>query len=254
MDDSPLVRVRDAVGVAFITLDRGNKRNALSTRMLAEFGEVLAGIAARFPVIRAVVLMGEGPSFCAGADIKEFEQWSSDALFDFIELGSRVFCAIQELPQPVIAGIHGHALGGGLELALACDIRVADDSAVIGFPEIRIGGVPGWGGTVRLQEMIGRSRAAQMTLTGRPITAGQANAFGLVESVVAEGELLDRCTALAEDLASLNSTALRFAKRALNSGSPYDTRSQAGIEQYANLAGMLTPGRRDSVESFSGCK
>ena len=251
MAEEPLVTMQTANGVATIRLNRPGKRNALSTELLATLREILRGIAEDFPATRAVVLLGEGPSFCAGADIKEFERWDAASLFEFIELGSEVFRTIHELPQPVIAGIQGHALGGGLELALACDLRLANQTATFGLPEINIGGVPGWGGTVRLQEVIGRGMATYMTLTGEFIDAITARSLGLVHEVVGD-DLAGHCAALAARLADKIPTTLRLAKRALNSGSPYDVSAQAGIEQYSNLACMLTDERRDSVESFVG--
>lgn len=251
MTEDSLVVITTESAVATVTLNRAAKRNALSTPLLSRLLHILNEIANDFPRTRVVVLRGQGPSFCTGADIKEFERWDATSLFDFIQLGSTTFQTIVDMPQPVIAGIHGHALGGGLELALASDIRLADNTATFGFPEINIGGVPGWGGTVRLQEVVGRGAASLMMLSGEPIDATAAESIGLVQRVVMEDDLSESCIALARTLAAKSPVALRLVKLALNSGSPYDAPAQAGIEQYSNLACMSSEERHKSVESFN---
>lgn len=252
MTEAPLVAVTRSAGVATIRLQRASKRNALNSALLSQLHEILQSVAGDFPATRVIVLLGDGPSFCAGADITEFEQWDAASLHRFLELGSEAFSLVATMPQPVIAGVQGFALGGGLELALACDIRLADDTARFGLPEITIGGVPGWGGTVRLQEVIGRGRASYLTLTGEQLGAEEAKAVGLVHDVVAVGELEARCHALAERLAAMSPTALRLAKHAVAMGSPFNVPGQADVEQYANLACMLSDERKSAVESFTG--
>ena len=252
MTEAPLVAVTRSAGVATIRLQRASKRNALNSALLSQLHEILQSVAGDFPATRVIVLLGDGPSFCAGADITEFEQWDAASLHGFLELGSEAFSLVATMPQPVIAGVQGFALGGGLELALACDIRLADETARFGLPEITIGGVPGWGGTVRLQEVIGRGRASYLTLTGEQLGAEEAKAVGLVHDVVAVGELEARCHALAERLAAMSPTALRLAKHAVAMGSPFNVPGQSDVEQYANLACMLSDERKSAVESFTG--
>lgn len=252
MTQAPLVAVTRSAGIATIRLDRASKRNALNTALLSQLLGILQSVAGDFPATRSVVILGDGPSFCAGADINEFEQWDAASLHRFLELGSEVFSLVATMPQPVVAGVQGFALGGGLELALACDIRLADRTASFGLPEITIGGVPGWGGTVRLQEVIGRGRATYLTLTGEQLGAEEAKAVGLVQEVVAAGELEGRCHALAARLAAMSPTALRLAKHAVAMGSPFNVPGQADVEQYANLACMLSDERKSAVESFTG--
>ena len=249
--NAPLVILSKNSGIAKVTLNRPTKRNALSTRLLAELIQILKDIADDFPTTRVVILTGAGQSFCSGADIAEFEGWDASSLFKFIELGSTAFQILATMPQPVIAGIHGHALGGGLELALAADIRIADATASFGFPEINIGGVPGWGGTIRLQEVIGRGQAGLMLLTGKSIDSATAQSIGLLQQVVTEDQLASSCQSLAETLASKSPTALRLVKRALDFGSPYNPHTQANIEQYANLVCMLSEERHRAVQSFN---
>ncbi|GAA3734638.1 enoyl-CoA hydratase-related protein [Leifsonia bigeumensis] len=252
MTQAPLVALTRSAGVATIRLNRATKRNALSTALLTELLETLTAVAADFPATRSAVILGDGPAFCAGADIKEFEKWDAASLHRFLELGSEAFSLVSSMPQVIIAGVQGFALGGGLELALASDIRFADTTARFGLPEITIGGVPGWGGTVRLQEIIGRGRATYLTLTGEQIDADEAKVLGLVQDVVAPGDLEGCCHALAERLAGMSPTALRLAKHAVAMGSPFNVVGQADVEQYANLACMLSDERKSSVESFTG--
>lgn len=252
MAQAPLVAITRSNGVATIRLNRAKKRNALSSALLTQLVEILSSVADDFPTTRAVVILGDGSSFCAGADIKEFEKWDAASLHRFLELGSEAFSLIDSMPQAVIAGVQGFALGGGLELALACDIRFADTTARFGLPEVTIGGVPGWGGTVRLQEIIGRGRATYLTLTGEQLDADEAKALGLVQDVLPPAALEAHCHALAKRLVAMSPTALRLAKHAVAMGSPYNVAGQADVEQYANLACMLSDERKSSVESFTG--
>lgn len=250
MADLTTVDIDSRSATATISLNRPGKLNALSSALLAELGAALEGLSAEFPRVRCVVIAGNGSSFCAGADIREFERWDADSLGEFITLGSRTFGLVASMPQPVVAAVHGHVLGGGLELALACDVRVAATTASLGFPEINIGGVPGWGGTVRLQEIVGRGAASWMMLGGEPIDADTAVALGLVQRVVDPDRLRAAALELAASFAAKSPTALRLVKRALNAGSPFDVPAQAAIEQYANLACMSSDERRQSVHSF----
>jgi len=241
-----------AEGIAVLRLRRPEKRNALSRPLLRDLAASIGELACAFPTVRAVIVTGNGPSFCAGADIREFDDWDAQSLHDFIALGSHVFANLQHLPQTVIAAVHGHVLGGGLELALACDLIVADDTAILGFPEVTIGGVPGWGGTMRIQERVGRAWANYLVLTGETIGADFAATVGLVNEVVRPQLLLTRATAIATRIAGLSPTALRLAKQALLQASPYLPMRHEAVEQYSNLACMLSEDRRASIQSFFG--
>ena len=249
---SGLIEVTTKDGIRVIQLARPAKRNALSTPLLTELLEVVEDTRRSAAQVRVVVITGAGGHFSAGADIGEFNDWDPDSLNRYIELGSEAFARLADLPQPVIAAIEGVALGGGLELALACDLRVADDSAVLGFPEVVIGGVPGWGGTVRLQEAIGRAWATRLILTGARIGAAQAAQLGLVDEHATGAGAMEAAIELAALLATRSPTALRLATRAVRRGSPYSVASQAELELYANLVCMTSPERHAAVGQFLG--
>jgi enoyl-CoA hydratase len=201
---------------AEITLNRPAKGNALTEPMLARLGEIVAEIAADRK-IRAVVLRGAGRFFCVGGDIRAWSALSPQQMGDeWILRGIAVFQALAALPQPVIAVISGDALGGGLELALAADLRLAVATANLGTPEVTIGMIAGWSGVRRLAETIEVSRARQLTLTGEAVTAEQALQWGLVNGVAATPEQLE---ALLEKylgrLLANSTTAMALTKRLL---------------------------------------
>jgi enoyl-CoA hydratase/carnithine racemase len=204
---------RSADGVASIRLDNP-KVNALSTRVLEQLRDVARELVADPP--GAVIVTGGERIFAAGADISEFggpEQ--ADAI-------GRVFIdaldAVASIPRMVIAAVAGYALGGGCEVALACDVRIASENAVFGLPEILLGIIPGGGGTQRLARLVGPSRAKSLVLSGRQVKADEALAIGLADEVVPTGELLERARALAERYAAGATVAQGYAKRAIDRG------------------------------------
>ena len=168
--------------------------------------------------VRAVVVTGEGRAFVAGADIKEFASWTPDEAEDLTEKGERIFTQIENFPAPVIAAINGFALGGGLELALACDIRIASEKAKMGLPEVTLGIIPGYGGTQRLPRTINVSKAKKMIYMAEIINAAEAKEIGLVDSVVAPEALIDTAMEIAKKIAANAPIAVRAAKNAVNTG------------------------------------
>jgi enoyl-CoA hydratase/carnithine racemase len=221
MNEIPLVtssRVDTENGVLFeIHLNRPNKGNALTLEMLAELRKLIHAIQ-RDRDIRVVILRGAGKFFCTGGDIQEWGQMApSEMAEDWILPGIDVFNALAALPQPVIAAMHGHAFGGGLELALAADLRVAAPGIKIGTPEVRLGMIAGWGGIRRLSEMVGVSRARYLTLTGAPIAAETALEWGLVHSVSARTDSFDEeVRALAGTIAKNAPIAMHITKGLLS--------------------------------------
>ncbi|MFB9618242.1 enoyl-CoA hydratase-related protein [Brooklawnia cerclae] len=174
------IRVEREGSVATLVVDRPAQRNALSIPVCERMHEIMDGIE-RDPGIRVLVVTGTGPkSFVAGADINELVAYTPALAYRHIEVGHTLFTRIENLHVPTIAAVNGYCLGGGLEIAMACDIRIASANAKFGLPEMNIGMVPGWGGTERLQRLIGQSRAAAMMLTGEMITSDEALANGLV--------------------------------------------------------------------------
>jgi enoyl-CoA hydratase len=211
------VAVMSEDGIATVTLDRPAKLNAIGPEILADLDRRLAEIDVD-PNMRVVIVTGSGDrAFSVGADV---DAWSAleplDMWRSWIRDGHRVLQRLAHLRQPTIAAINGYAFGGGLELALAADIRIAADSATFALPETKIGTVPGWAGTTRLPEAIGGARAKQMIFSGRRIDAVTAEQWGLVNEVVAAGTLMERCRALATEIAANAPIAVQLAKAAIN--------------------------------------
>jgi enoyl-CoA hydratase len=215
-EDRPLVSIRFPAGdgpleaVALLTLDRPEALNALSFALVEELGSLLAVLDGD-PACRAIVITGAGDrAFAAGADIRELAAETTRSLREADPFAA--LDGIGHLRTPVIAAVRGFALGGGCELAMACDMLVAGDDAQFGQPEIRIGVIPGAGGTQRLTRAIGKARAMELILTGRRIGATEAAAMGLVSLVVPAAETLDRALELAGRVAALPPLAVQAAK------------------------------------------
>lgn len=201
--------------VAVVTINRPQALNALCSALLEELRETF-GAMARDEAVRAVVLTGAGKAFVAGADIAEMRGFTPEEANAYAARGAQAFAAVETLPQPVIAAVNGYALGGGCELALACDIRLASEKARFGQPEVGLGITPGFGGTQRLPRAIGAGLALEMILSARPIDAHQALAVGLVNAVYAPEALLEEAVRLAETIARNAPVAVRAAKRAVH--------------------------------------
>jgi enoyl-CoA hydratase/carnithine racemase len=210
----PLVAVRSDGPAVVITLRREEKLNALSTELEAALGAALDDSEVR--AARAVVITGGPRAFSAGADVSEMRDLDPAAILDYYRATGAVYERVAALAQPTVAAIAGWCLGGGLELALACDFRVAEESAAFGLPEVRIGILPSSGGTHRLARLVGAARAKELVLLRERITAGEAAAFGLVTEVVADGRAVERALAMATDLARLPPLAAAVAKQALD--------------------------------------
>jgi enoyl-CoA hydratase len=206
--------------VLTLTLNRPDKLNAIDSPMLDAL-ERLVGLIERDPEIRAVVLTGAGRAFSAGADIKE---WTALDPLAFSRVwgqrGHVLFDRLAALRPPVIAALNGIAFGGGLELALCADIRIAATAVRLGLPEVTIGTIPGWGGTQRLPRLIGAGRAKQMIFSGQPLDAARAEAWGLVSEVVEPDQLLPRAQELAAAIAANAPLAVQAAKRVVDAGLP----------------------------------
>jgi len=205
-------------GVATITLNRPDVLNAMNNAMRTELLELFAGLRSD-EAVRAVVVTGAGErAFCAGADIREFLEPPVPTRFREERKRLDFRREMDRCPQPIIAAIRGFALGGGLELALACDIRIAAEDAQLGLTEINLAIIPGGGGTQRLPRLVGRGKALEMILTGMRVPAPEALRLGLVERVVPVAELLPAAQALAKSIAEKAPIALRYAKEAVVSG------------------------------------
>jgi len=224
MTASPVLS-RDTDGVRILTVDRPDKLNALNRATLEALDAAFAA-AAEDAAVRTLVLTGSGPkAFVAGADIAEMNGLSAIEGREFSLVGQRLMSRIERLPKPVIAMLNGYALGGGLELAMACHLRIAADTARLGQPEVNLGLVPGFGGTQRLLRLAGRAAALELCLTGVPIDAARALQLGLVNRVVPAAELEAQTMQLAAQLASAAPLALRGVLDAVVLG------GECGIEE-----------------------
>jgi len=234
--------------VEVLTLDRQDVLNALSPQMMDALASALAA-AAVDPAVRAIVLTGAGRAFCAGADIRAMLEMDVDGARVFAERGHALANGIEASPVPVIAAVNGYALGGGCELALACDIRLASDSARIALPEVSLGILPGWGGTQRLARATTIGFAKEMILTGRQVTADEALARGLVNAVHGGEDLVDQAVSVGERIATRSPAGVARAKRlidgALGDSGPGLRRE---IDEFA--AAFASPQRHEGMSAF----
>jgi len=233
-------------GVAVLTVNRPKVLNALNAQTLDEIAEAVAEVAAD-AAVRVLVVTGAGDrAFVAGADIREIEALESGVDATAMALrGQSVFASLEQLPKPVIAAINGFALGGGCELALAADLRIAADSAKLGLPEINLGIIPGYGGTQRLARRVGPGAAKRMIFTGDMVDAAEALRLGLVDQVVPAAELSDAAAKLAAKLAAKAPLALALAKRSVDDGLDVDLDRGCALEA-ANFG--LACGTADRAE------
>ena len=211
------VTVEGGDGIAVVTINRPEALNALNDDVLAALEEAFFSLG-RDPQVRVVILTGAGKAFVAGADIKAMAAFTPQEARAFALRGQRVFSLIEEFPHPVIAAVNGFALGGGCELAMACDVRIASEKAKAGQPEVSLGVTPGWGGTQRLARIVGSSAAKVLLFTGDLIAADRGLALGLFNEVVAPEQLLPRCLELARTIASRGPIAVAYTKAAVNLG------------------------------------
>jgi enoyl-CoA hydratase len=239
---------RDAVAV--LTLNRPEALNALSPEMLDDLERVLREVDGD-PTLRAVVLTGAGEkAFCAGADIGHMRTAGALDARAFAERGHRVADLIEDLATPVVAAVNGFALGGGCEIALACDVRVAAETARFGQPEVTLGVIPGWGGTQRLARTTSIGFAKELILTGRLVKAEEALRAGLVTHVHPKAELLDAAVELAATIASRPSWAVASAKRLCNLALGGDADAPFAREIDGFALAFTTPDQREGMDAF----
>ncbi len=242
---------RDAA-VAVVTINRPKVLNALNAATLDELARLFRDLQ-RDDGVRVVIVTGAGEkSFVAGADINEIAVLTPIGMREYALSGQRAFDAIERLGKPVIAAVNGYALGGGCELAMACTLRVAAETARFGQPEINLGLLPGFAGTQRLSRLVGRGRALELLLTGEQATAADAERIGLVNRVVPSGELMAEARRLAHKLAAQAPTAMRSIIDAVNHGR--DVPFAEGCAYEAALFGLAaaTADMREGTQAFLG--
>jgi enoyl-CoA hydratase/carnithine racemase len=246
-----VVRHGEGGRVAELVLDRPAALNALSTAMARDIASATEALAADDSV-RAVVVSSASPkAFCVGADLKERNGFSDADLMAQRPHFRAAFGGILHLPAPSIAAVHGFALGGGLELALSCDLLVCDETAVLGLPEVTVGVIPGGGGTQLLVRRVGAARAADLVLTGRKVDVAEADRLGLVDRRVALGTDRDAALELAATIAANSPVGVRNAKRALRQGADVDLATGLEVEDGAWRATAFSADRAEGVAAFN---
>ncbi|GAA2479967.1 enoyl-CoA hydratase/isomerase family protein [Streptomyces gobitricini] len=243
------VAVRRHEYVAELVLDRLKAMNAVSTEMARSLGAACDALAAD-PSARVTVLTSSNDkAFCVGADLKERNSLSDAELVRQRPVARGAYTGVLELPMPTVAAVHGFALGGGFELALACDIIVADSTAVVGLPEVSVGVIPGGGGTQLLPRRVGAARAAELVFTARRVAAAEAESLGLVDLVVDDART--GAMELAARIAANSPVGLRAAKRAMRLGQGLDLRAGLEVEDAAWRSVAFSGDRAEGVAAFN---
>ena len=237
-------------GIGVITLNRPKALNALNAQLMHEISH-LADEIAKDESIKVVIITGSGDkSFVAGADITEMQPMSAIEGRNWGKLGQATFAKIENLPQPVIAAVNGFALGGGCELSMACDIRIASEKAKFGQPEVTLGITPGFAGTQRLARLVGRGIAKELLFTGDMIDAAEAYRIGLVNKVVPADQLHDKAKELAKKIMSRAPVAVQMCKAAVNEGMDMD--QDSGVAYEAEVFGLCfaTADQKEGMSAF----
>lgn len=246
-----LVRRHGDGHVAELALDRPKSMNAVSSEMARSIGEACAALGADRDVRVVVLTSTHERAFCVGADLKERNSFSDAELVRQRPVARGAYTGVLDLPVPTVASVHGFALGGGFELALSCDVIVADATAVVGLPEVSVGVIPGGGGTQLLPRRIGAARAAELIFTARRVEAAEARELGLVDVLVEEGQDRVEALALASRIAANSPVGLRAAKRALRLGHGLDLRAGLEVEDAAWRSVAFSGDRAEGVAAFN---
>jgi len=245
--ESLLLKQEGNIGI--LSINRPNALNALNSSLLEELNNAIDFIE-KNQDIHVLIITGEGRSFVAGADIGEMKQMNPIEARAFAEKGISLFRKIELMEKPVIAAVNGFALGGGCELSMSCDIRIASDKAKFGQPEVGIGITPGFGGTQRLSRLVGEGRAKELIFTCDVIGAEEAFRIGLVNKVVGVDELMNTAMEMANKILSKSQLAIRYSKAAINRGMQTDLDSGMAIEK--DLFGLCfaTEDQKEGMEAF----
>ncbi|HEY0810803.1 MAG TPA: enoyl-CoA hydratase-related protein [Longimicrobiales bacterium] len=250
MAELRFVKLESRDAIAVITINRPDKLNALNADTVNELRSALEQVASDNNT-RAVILTGAGEkSFVAGADIAELARMNPLSGIEVSRQGQDTFRFMETMRKPVIAAVNGFALGGGLELALGCHFRIASENAKFGLPEVKLGIIPGYGGTVRLPRVVGRGRALELILTGEMIDAQEAHRIGLVNHVYPQAELMAAAEQLAQKIAANGPVAIALAIEAVDHG--YHASTEDALRLEANLFGLLasTTDMREGMGAF----
>lgn len=236
-------------GIGYVTINRPKALNALNMDVLADLYAAFTEIEAD-KAVKAVIVTGEGKAFVAGADIAQMSQLNALEGREMMIMGHKVMNLIEAVEKPVIAAVNGFALGGGCELAMACDIRIASEKAKFAQPEVGLGIIPGFGGTQRLARLVGKGMAKYMIMTAEMISAAEAYRIGLVEKVAAPEELMDEAVKVAKTIASKAPIAIATAKTAINNGYDMDMKSASKFEIETFTAAFGSDDKTEGMAAF----
>ena len=237
-------------GVCIVKINRPEKLNAMNTDVAKEIIKTFKQLD-KDDKVKVIILTGQGDkAFSAGADIEYMSQISADESEVYAKLGQELTATVEDVSKPTIAAVNGFALGGGCELAMSCDIRIASDNAKFGQPEVTIGIPPGWGGTQRLMRIVGIAKAKEMVFTGRMVNADEAKEIGLANNVVSNAALKDETVKMAQKIASNATLAVRMSKTAINKGRNADLDTGLGVELLAWRNCFSDPEREKRMSDF----
>ena len=245
-----LVTTTKSDGICTVKINRPDKLNAMNMDTARELVEIFENLG-KDDDVKVIILTGEGDkAFSAGADIEYMSKISPDESEEYAKLGQLVTATVENVKQPTIAEVNGFALGGGCELAMSCDIRIAANTAKMGQPEVTIGIPPGWGGTQRLMRIVGIAKAKELVYTGKMIKADEAREIGLVNQVVELSTLMDETMKMAKVIASNSAIAVRMSKSAINIGRNADLDTGLGVELLAWRNCFTHPDREERMTAF----
>ncbi|HUR69638.1 MAG TPA: enoyl-CoA hydratase-related protein [Candidatus Thermoplasmatota archaeon] len=245
------LRVERDGPIAILTVDRPKALNAMDQATLAELSDAARALDADAGVAIVIVTGAGEKAFVAGADITQMAHFGPREAEDHARKGQAAMSAFERMRKPVIAAVNGYALGGGLELALACDIRIASENAQMGLPEVSLGVIPGFGGTQRLARVVGEGRAKELVLTGRRVKADEALAMGLVNKVVPQAQLLETAKQMARDILANGPVAVRLAKQVIHEGLSVPLDAGLLLEEKAFGLVFATHDQKEGMKAFT---
>lgn len=242
-----IVDIEENVGI--VKINRPDVLNAIDKETILELEKAMHELNDN-PAVKVIIITGEGKAFAAGADIRAMIEFDSIEAREFSKLGRRVLSYIENMEKPVIAAVNGYALGGGCEIAMACDIRIASDKAVFGQPELKLGIIPGWAGTQRMARLLGISKAKELIFTGENIDAKEAEKIGLVNKTVSYDELMNEAKKMAKKMLQVGPTALKLVKTVINRGVDSDFTTASSYESEVFGVCFSTPEAKEGLKAF----
>ncbi len=248
--EKEFVRCQIEEGIALVTIDNQPTLNALNHPTLTQLDRIFETLAGNSEVKGVIITGGGEKSFVAGADISEFNQVKADSAAAFMARGQRIFDKIEAFDRPVIAAINGFALGGGNELAMCCDIRIAAENAVFGQPEVSLGIIPGYGGTQRLPRLIGPGKAKEIIFADERLPAQEAFRLGLVQRVVPKGQAVEEAKKLLKRILGKGPVAIKMAKKAINEGLGMPLRKGLDLEAQCQSICFSTEDKDEGAKAF----